>query len=63
MELNTRKKRGHLPFILLVFRILKFSRIIIAVPDSTFYTLKVHKHEIFFQIFLQKLKPYGPKGL
>ncbi len=26
-------------------------------------TLKVHKHEIFFIIFLQKPKPYSPKGL
>ncbi len=25
--------------------------------------LKVHKHEIFFLLFLQKPKPYGPKGL
>ncbi len=25
--------------------------------------LKVHKHEIFFWLFLQKPKPYGPKGL
>ncbi len=25
--------------------------------------LKVHKHEIFFILFLQKPKPYGPKGL
>jgi hypothetical protein len=24
--------------------------------------LKVHKHEIFFITFLQKPKPYGPKG-
>jgi hypothetical protein len=26
-------------------------------------TLKVHKHEIFLKLFLQKPKPYGPKGL
>ncbi len=25
--------------------------------------LKVHKHDIFFLLFLQKPKPYGPKGL
>ncbi len=25
--------------------------------------LKVHKHEIFFWLFLSKPKPYGPKGL
>jgi hypothetical protein len=25
--------------------------------------LKVHKHEIFLLLFLQKPKPYGPKGL
>jgi hypothetical protein len=25
--------------------------------------LKVHKHEIFLILFLQKPKPYGPKGL
>ena len=25
--------------------------------------LKVHKHEIFFWLFLQKPKAYGPKGL
>ncbi len=25
--------------------------------------LKVHKHEIYFGLFLQKPKPYGPKGL
>ncbi len=25
--------------------------------------LKVHKHEIFFKIVLQKPKPYGPRGL
>ncbi len=25
--------------------------------------LKVHKHEIFFLLFLQKPKPYGAKGL
>ncbi len=29
---------------------------------SIFY-LKVHKHEFFFRLFLQKPKPYGPKGL
>ncbi len=29
----------------------------------TIPTLKVHKHEIFFLLFLQKPKPYGPKGL
>ena len=28
-----------------------------------FSLLKVHKHEIFFLLFLQKPKPYGPKGL
>ncbi len=27
------------------------------------FPLKVHKHEIFFILFLQKPKPYGPKGL
>ncbi len=27
------------------------------------WDLKVHKHEIFFILFLQKPKPYGPKGL
>jgi hypothetical protein len=26
-------------------------------------TLKVHKHNIFLKLFLQKPKPYGPKGL
>jgi hypothetical protein len=26
-------------------------------------SLKVHKHENFFILFLQKPKPYGPKGL
>jgi hypothetical protein len=26
-------------------------------------TLKVHKHEIFLNTFLQKPKPFGPKGL
>jgi hypothetical protein len=25
--------------------------------------LKLHKHEIFYILFLQKLNPYGPKGL
>ncbi len=25
--------------------------------------LKVHKHENFFLLFLQKPNPYGPKGL
>jgi hypothetical protein len=27
------------------------------------FDLKVHKHEIYFFTFLQKPKPYGPKGL
>ncbi len=26
-------------------------------------TFKVHKHDIFLMNFLQKPKPYGPKGL
>jgi hypothetical protein len=35
-------------------------------PESSFFIpamqlyLKVHKHEIFFLLFLQKPKPYGP---
>ncbi len=31
--------------------------------NSRAVPLKVHKHEIFLNTFLQKPNPYGPKGL
>ena len=33
------------------------------IAEHRHHRLKVHKHEIFFLLFLQKPKPYGPKGL
>jgi hypothetical protein len=49
---------------LLLLSTMGFGRVTaLRTPVVFLGSLKVHKHEIFFLLFLQKPKPYGPKGL